>query len=82
MLGNPKGLPSTEEGEEDTGGCSVSAVVASAFAMGEPVGPLPRGGTRRTENLEVADIRDAREPGRSGEETTGEGMTGEGITGT
>lgn len=71
VLESPKGFPSPEEGEDDTSACSVSAVVGAAFGIDEPVTPPARGGTRPTENLEVADIRDAREPGRSGEGMTG-----------
>lgn len=70
-LDSPKAFPSPEEGEDDTSACSVSAVVGAAFDIGEPVAPPARGGTRTTENLEVLDIREAREPGRSGDGITG-----------
>lgn len=49
-------------------GCSDKAVVATAFgAPGDPDVTLPRGGIRPMENRDDVDIRDAREPGRSGE---------------
>lgn len=70
VLESPKGFPSPEEGEDDTIACSVSAVVGAAFGIGAAVTPLARGGTRLTENLEVADILEAREPGRNGEGMT------------
>ena len=69
VLGSANGFPSPEG--EDTTGCSVSAVVGAAFGIGEAVAPPVKGGTRLTENLEVLDIREAREPGRSGEGITG-----------
>lgn len=47
--------------------CSDSAIVAEAFASPDETGPLPRGGIRPEENLEEVDIRDARDPGRSGD---------------
>ena len=71
VLEKPKGFPSPEEGEDDSSACSVRAVVGAAFGIEEPVTPTARGGARLTENLEVTDIRDAREPGRSGEGMTG-----------
>ena len=69
-MGLPKGLASPEG--EDIKGWSDNAIVGAAFAaLGEPNEELPRGGMRPTENLEVDDKRDAREPGRNGEGTTG-----------
>lgn len=70
VLGSPKGFPSPDDGE-DTKGRSDSAVVGAALAIGEPDTTFPKAGTRPTENLEVDDIRDARDPGRSGEGTPG-----------
>jgi cyclophilin family peptidyl-prolyl cis-trans isomerase len=71
VLESPKGFPSPDEGEDETSGCSVSAVVGAAFGIEEPLTPPTRGGTRPIENLEVVDMREAREPGRSGEGMTG-----------
>jgi hypothetical protein len=71
VLERPKGFASPDEGDDGISACSVSAIVGAAFAIGEPATPPTRLGPRPTENLEVADIREAREPGRRGEEITG-----------
>lgn len=70
VLESPKGFASPDEGEDETSGCSVSAVVGAAFGIEEPLTPPTRDGTRPTENLEAVDMREAREPGRSGEGMT------------
>jgi hypothetical protein len=70
VLGRPKGFPSPEDGEEANGG-SDKAIVGAALAIGEPDTAFPRAGIRFTEKREALDIRDAREPGRSGEGTPG-----------
>lgn len=72
MLAKPKGFPSPDDGGEGTSnGLSVNAVVGAAFAIGVPAVGFPNAGGRLTENLDVEDIRDAREPGRNGEGTPG-----------
>jgi hypothetical protein len=71
LVGLPKGLTSPTVGG-DIKGWSDNAVVGAAFAaLGEPDEELPSGGMRPTENLEVVDKRDAREPGRNGDGTLG-----------
>lgn len=70
VLGKPKGFPSPDDGEEASG-WSDRAIVGAAFAIVDPETAFPRAGSRFTENREVLDIRDAREPGRSGEGTPG-----------
>jgi hypothetical protein len=52
---------------------SVRAVVAAAFAMApeDEEEALPMSGIRPTENLDPAEPREARDPGRKGEERLG-----------
>jgi len=67
-MGDSNGLPSWEDGEEATA-CSVNAVVADALDC-EPV-TFAKTGMRPTENRDVVERRDAREPGRNGDGTPG-----------
>lgn len=46
--------------------CSARAVVGGALVPGDPDEAVPRGGMRPTENREVVEMRDARDPGRRG----------------
>jgi len=70
VTGDIKGL-STEEGDAVIT-WSVIAVVGAAFEGWEEATD-PRTGIRPTENLEVVDKREEREPGRKGK---GEGILG------
>lgn len=59
-----------EDGEEEEAtACSVKAVVADALDCEAPT--VAKTGMRPTENREVAERRDAREPGRNGDGTPG-----------
>lgn len=68
VTGDSNGLPSLEDVEEATAG-SDRAVVADALDC-EPV-TVAKTGMRPTENREVVERRDAREPGRNGDGTLG-----------
>jgi len=70
VTGDIKGL-SAEEGDAAIT-WSVIAVVGAAFEGWEEATD-PRAGIRPTENLDVVDKREEREPGRKG---TGEGILG------
>lgn len=77
VTGELNGFDSPDEGEEDIMGCSDRAIVGAAFAaLGELATALPRAGRRPTENLDVEDSREARDPGRSGDGTPGRCGTG------
>lgn len=66
MVGDINGLLSVDDGDTAKA-CSLSAVVGAALVCGANVGIRP------TENLDVVDSREAREPGRRGDDadTTG-----------
>jgi hypothetical protein len=71
VVGLLNGFASAEEGDDESISCSARAVVGGAFVPEEPDEALPRGGMRPTENREVVEMRDAREPGRKGELSAG-----------
>lgn len=64
VTGDLNGLSVIEDGEAAMA-CSVSAVVAAALDC--EVITAPRAGIRLTENLDVVESLDARDPGRKGE---------------
>jgi len=64
ITGDSNGLPSLEDTEEATA-CSVKAVVADALDC--EAATVAKTGMRPTENREVVESRDAREPGRNGD---------------
>ena len=68
MTGDSNGLPSLEDADEATA-CSVKAVVADA--LGCETVTVAKTGIRPTENREVVERREAREPGRNGDGTLG-----------
>jgi hypothetical protein len=67
-MGDSNGLPSLED-DEEAAACSDRAVVADALDC-EAV-TVAKTGIRPTENRDVVERRDAREPGRSGDGTIG-----------
>jgi hypothetical protein len=64
VTGDSNGLPSLEDAEEATA-CSFKAVVADALDC--EVVTVAKVGMRPTENREVVERREAREPGRNGD---------------